>query len=725
MGVIATLALVLVPIAYPQASPSIPAQEEQQEEIVQLSPFQVSGKGDRGYGVTNSVGASRINLPLEDITTSVTTLNRQFQDDIGAGNLIDAIKYVSGVDKAPPLSEQWSIRGTGTDLTMLDGVPDPAGKLQRYDPLLTERIEVLKGPVGTLYGAHSAGGLVNRVSKYPLSETRNELAVWAGSWKMMRVDGDFTGPLGGDKKLLYRLIASFRDGEYNYLRSTYDKQMISPSLSYMLSARSKVWARFIYHFEQRPNAGNQNYFLDAGNNVSYFVPRSSTLDNPDATFYTRFRGYEAGYDNVFSTGRVEWAFRALARLGNARANYILYTKPQYRFLDASGAVLGTQANMLFSDPRWVSIAFDRRRRERYFDQESHVYNADLSAKFTTGPVEQMALTYFQGGSVDEATEETIANYAPSNVQRPVYFENGTDGITGPATINTSTVTTNDWYAWGMQHNLFFLKKRVILAGGARFDHQETDALNRQNNARTPAVNEQWSYKLGLIGKPRAGVALFYNWSQTFTPENRIDPVTGDTFPNQTSLINEGGVKVDLFDSRVTGTFSVYDILQEKVVVNVHDPLTGNQRLQALGNRVIRGWEADFDSQPIDNLSLKVSIGSIDKAATETGARPRWVSIGFTYRGFAKYTFRHGFLKGLSVGGGVVTTTDSAGDNTDTFTLPGYVLYDGMAQYSRGKWSLQVNVTNLTDKVYAITSVDRTRVYSGEPRNIQASYRIRF
>src|SRR5687768_9009883 len=80
---------------------------------VTLSPFQVSGKGDRGYGVTNSIGASRINLPLEDISTAVTTLNRTFQDDIGAANLIEAIKFVTGVDMAAPLAEQWSIRGTG------------------------------------------------------------------------------------------------------------------------------------------------------------------------------------------------------------------------------------------------------------------------------------------------------------------------------------------------------------------------------------------------------------------------------------------------------------------------------------------------------------------------------------------------------------------------------------------------------------------------------------
>jgi iron complex outermembrane receptor protein len=266
---------------------------------------------------------------------------------------------------------------------------------------------------------------------------------------------------------------------------------------------------------------------------------------------------------------------------------------------------------------------------------------------------------------------------------------------------------------------------VILAGGARFDHQETDSLNRLNNVLTPATNEEWSYKFGLIGKPFKGTALFYNWSQTFTPENRIDVTTGQTFPNQISTINEGGLKVDLFSTRLTGTFTVFDILQDSVVVNVHDPVTGIQTLRPLGNRVIRGWEADFDSQPIDNIFLKVGVGSIDKAANETGLRPRWVGIGINYKLFGKYSFSQGPLRGLSVGGGVVYTNDSAGDSTDTFTLPGYAVWDGLLQYSRKNWSVQLNVFNLTDEVYAITAVDRTRVYSGEPRNYRVSWRYRF
>lgn len=700
------------------------------EPALVLSPFEVSAKGDRGYGVTNSIGASRINLELENISTAVTTLNRQFQDDIGANNVIEAIKYVSGVDMAAPLAEQWSQRGTGNSFSMLDGVPDPAagnglGNRERYDPALTERIEVLKGPVGTLYGAHSAGGLVNRVSKFPLAVARTQIGVSYGSNSQKRVDVDTSQILGDKGALRYRIIGSFQDGEYTVPGSIYDSRAISPIVSFGLSQRSKVWARFTYRFEQRPTEGVQNWFLDAGNHVSYFVPRDRALDNTDSTFVTWYRGYEGGYDNAFTLGKVEFATRLLARYNDTDGNSVQYLKSTYRFKDAAGNVIGTQANTQFTDSRLATIDYDRRRRERRDESQSYVYNWDLSAKFETGPARHMALTYYQGGEADGIGLENIANYTASNVDHPVYFANGRDGVTGPFTPNSNTKVNNQWWAWGLHDNIFLFKDRIVLAGGARFDHQESSTKNQLTGVTAKAENEEWSYKLGVIAKAVKGTALYYNYSQTYTPINSIDAITGQKFPNQNSTINEGGLKADLFDSRLIGTFSVFNIVQDNVLVNVHDPVTGLLRLTPIGTRVVRGWETDLDAEPLTGLNLKLGIGSIDKAATETGLHPRWVGIGLNYKGFAKYTVQSGALKGLAIGGGVVYTNDSAGDATDTFTLPGYAVYDGLVQYGRGHWSLQLNVYNLTDKVYAITSVDRTRIYSGEPRNMRLTFRYRF
>jgi len=395
-------------------------------EVIELSPFEVISVGDRGYAVSNSIGASRVNVPVEDISSSITTLNREFLDDIGAIGVVDAIKYVAGVDMAAPLAPQWSIRGTGVNVSMLDGIPDPSASRERFDPWLTERIEVIKGPAGTLYGSHSAGGLVNRVSKFALPESHTDVRLSVGSWDQKGIAVDINR--APSDELQYRVLGLVRDGEYFYDGSVYKSELISPMISYYPKNGGKIWSRFTYRSEQRPTEGLQNYFLDAENHISFILPRDILLDNTDVRFRTWFRGYEAGYTNQMRTENVDWAFRLVGRYSDSYSDSIQYIKPEYRFIDASGGVIGTADDTTFDDPRLVDIEFDRGRRERGTDQESYLLNGDLSAEFDIGSVRHLALLYMQFGENDRSDFENIADYAPSSINNPVYFANGRDGV---------------------------------------------------------------------------------------------------------------------------------------------------------------------------------------------------------------------------------------------------------------------------------------------------------
>ena len=54
-------------------------------EPVSMSPFNVSSTNDHGYGVSNTVGATRINVALKDVPQSITVINREFLKDMGGG----------------------------------------------------------------------------------------------------------------------------------------------------------------------------------------------------------------------------------------------------------------------------------------------------------------------------------------------------------------------------------------------------------------------------------------------------------------------------------------------------------------------------------------------------------------------------------------------------------------------------------------------------------------
>src|SRR5688572_31373237 len=140
-------------------------------EVVSMSPFNVSSTNDHGYGVSNTVGATRINVALKDVPQSITVINQEFLKDLGGSELMDAAKYVSGVTAAgAPNSGQMTLRGWNTSgATYRDGLIDPiyqhggsAIDMSSYD-----RVEFIKGPSGTLYGSHTTGGIINLVSKLP------------------------------------------------------------------------------------------------------------------------------------------------------------------------------------------------------------------------------------------------------------------------------------------------------------------------------------------------------------------------------------------------------------------------------------------------------------------------------------------------------------------------------------------------------------------------------
>ncbi|MCC6918759.1 MAG: TonB-dependent receptor [Alphaproteobacteria bacterium] len=116
-----------------------------------------------------------------------------------------------------------SIRGIGTDVTTTSAEPAVAsyadgvytGSLitQSLPSFDLERIEVLRGPQGTLYGRNATGGVINYISRGPSYNPEINLAGIYGSYNRIALDGSATGPLIADK-LAFRLGGHFeqRDG---------------------------------------------------------------------------------------------------------------------------------------------------------------------------------------------------------------------------------------------------------------------------------------------------------------------------------------------------------------------------------------------------------------------------------------------------------------------------------------------------------------------------------
>ena len=118
---------------------------------------------------------------------------------------------------------QVSIRGIGTNVLIpgndpsstihLDGVYLARPGMLSMDFLNVERVEVLRGPQGTLYGRNSVGGTINIVSRQPTNTLEGTARLTAGSYSKLRAEAAVSGPLVKDKVMAnFAVIRDTRDG---------------------------------------------------------------------------------------------------------------------------------------------------------------------------------------------------------------------------------------------------------------------------------------------------------------------------------------------------------------------------------------------------------------------------------------------------------------------------------------------------------------------------------
>src|SRR3954468_13744063 len=200
------------PLAFGQAQP-----EQTMPEI------KVQGEAERadgpvtGYRAPRSSTATKTDTPLSEVPASVTVVPSTLMRDQAMQSMGDVFRYVPGVTmhQGEGNRDQIVIRGTSTTADFyVDGVRDDAQVFR--DLYNLERVEVLKGPAGMIFGRGGAGGVINRVTKKPTAEAVTDLNITVGSWNQVRNTFDVGRTLGDSGAWRLNAMAehsgSFRSG---------------------------------------------------------------------------------------------------------------------------------------------------------------------------------------------------------------------------------------------------------------------------------------------------------------------------------------------------------------------------------------------------------------------------------------------------------------------------------------------------------------------------------
>jgi iron complex outermembrane receptor protein len=621
----------------------------------------------------------------------------------------------------------------------------------QFDLLDLERVEVLRGPQGTLYGKNTIGGALKLVSRRPGQEFRARGSVAYGSYNMMDVQGSVSGPISDSLALGFSALHSSRDG--------YVSNPVTGA----------------EYNDKNTNAFRAALAWDPSDNLR--VDLIADYSNDDA-------GLTVGQSQnslIGSSGQTIVAVTSPPPPWNFQA-VVDPTLPNETRLESRGVSLNAAFDL--SDALTIRsiTGYRRLNTDDYIDfdgtprevssalvaVDQDQFSQELQATFESGPITAVGGLYYLQENIDSHQEA----YA--------------DDLLGPAFLNSTftrtvddTLETTSKAAYG---NLTWaLSDRFRVSGGVRYTEEDKDydrttstffgalpAFNATFPFLPPVANfTDTSYMASADYQATENVMLYARFSQGFksggyngransTAEaTQYDPETADSY--------EVGFKSTLYDSRVrlnVAAFTTdYKNFQARVSGLDIDPITNlpAAKLSVInaGAMAISGLEVDAAWQVTDAFTFDTQIGLLD-AEYDVFADARFTATGgsraFQTPAFApRLTARYGLTYVAEMpGGGDVTFGGVAKfrsrmalavDNTATNSqvqLPGmfqdeYWLFDArvVMNDASGRYSLGVYGQNLLNEVYKtdaqeFSSVGQIRTaYFGAPQTIMVKLTARY
>ncbi|MEX0326178.1 MAG: TonB-dependent receptor plug domain-containing protein [Puniceicoccaceae bacterium] len=157
------------------------AQDTEDEDVYDLSPFVVTGDDDIGYQATSTLAGTRLKTSLRDIGTPISIVNEELLRDTGATDLEDVLVLTPNSEVAGLGGNFTASQYAGSGNIIPEGSRDnPSGGFTRvrglatadltrnlfqtnvpFDTYNTDRVDVQRGPNSALFGLGSPGGIVN------------------------------------------------------------------------------------------------------------------------------------------------------------------------------------------------------------------------------------------------------------------------------------------------------------------------------------------------------------------------------------------------------------------------------------------------------------------------------------------------------------------------------------------------------------------------------------
>lgn len=672
---------------------------EKQEEDKQKIPATVS--------TLSSVQVQQYRLwNARDLTAIVPNFN---SNNSGDNRNVTSIRGITTTSYDPAVA------------TYVDGVNQFT--LDTYIPQLldVERIEVLSGPQGTLYGRNSMGGVINIITKQPTNTPSGFGELNAGSYGQMRYALGYRTPLIPNKLFfgisgVYEKTNGFYTNEYD--NSHFDKRS---TFTANYNLRYNVSDRWSLSLNMKSN-NNRNYgafplagSVDEAFSKPFTVNQNATTKLLDDNFIASLVANHSGTKVNFLS---QTAYQS---------NYRYYEKPIDG--DFSPYDIVTINNNYGHD--WNNV--------KVFTQEFKF----SSPSSLTSPFKWTAGTY-------------LFHQDSPNKQATRFGEDaGMYGIedTNFSTINTTWAYANGIAAYGQGTYTFFNHLDVTL--GLRYDYEHKKQTVLGEYQHDPDPNPAFETQPDTTGRadfnalsPKVAVAYregdhtyYASYTRGFrsggmTPLGS-DPSQPPLHPYKPEYSNniEVGTKHYFLNNKVMLNLSLFYIKVTDVQIPtlvLPDAITVTRNA---GKLTSKGIDLQVSTTPVKNLQFDYSLGvtdatyqklnlSQDGDATDLKGNKQIFTPAFTSMAALQYGYSFGPVK-VTARGEWMMLGKQYFDLPNSIEQDAYSVFNIRAGAAYDRFELMFWGRNLGDEHYIAYAYNFGATHLGDPRNYGMTFRVNF
>jgi iron complex outermembrane receptor protein len=669
------------------------------ENVLALQEVTIAGTVNR-FSKKESVYIAR--LPLKNLENPqvYSSIPKELIQEQMATDLGSIAKNVPGAG-VPMIANQGRVtfrsRGFDTEPNARNGVAGAA--FSSIDPANIERVEVIKGPSTTLFGtniASSYGGLYNRVTKKPYNGFGGELSYFGGSWNFNRIAVDVNTPVNADKTALFRL-----NGATSFEKSFQDQGFtnsvsVAPSFSYQVTERLSLL--FDVEFGQAK-----------GTSVVRFNPFVSPTVASEKSIVDLQFPYEKtfiGNDLPYQTQMLNIFAQANYKMSESWTSQTIISRARSSINGYITALRGTTETKISPQIITGHTAFIATNLQQNFIGDFKV--AKLRNRLVVG------LDYYN--NANDFDRVTVNFPAVDFVNTPATYRISrfkVDSLTSKGALRRESNGDNAYSAYAS--NVINITDRFLAMLSLRVNHFRNQGVYDINSGQTsgglsaaglqtgPYKQTSLSQKFGLVYElSKNHVSLFGNYMSGFFNKSGITATGAAVKPEQANQL-ELGLKGDVFNHKLVGTISYYDIKVKDVLRNDPNDPTNAYQIQD-GTQLSRGVEVELTANPFEGVNLVAGYAYNDSKLTKSntstnGLRPGLSGPAHSLNFWMSYRVPYGQLQGLGLGFGGNYGSSSYHTNTATtkITIPAYTMLDASIFYDQPKYRVGFKVDNLTSE----------------------------